>query len=58
MTLRLWTAFADSHPASPQGAQQLRLLDEYDMVGFSPRGVGASTRLSCATNELERFVDS
>ena len=57
MTLRLWTAFADSHPASPQGAQQLRLLDEYDMVGFSPRGVGASTRLSCATNELERFVD-
>ena len=57
MTLRLWTAFADSNPANPQGAQQLRLLDEYDMVGFSPRGVGASTRLSCATNELERLVD-
>lgn len=57
MTLRLWTAFADSNPANPQGARQLRLLDEYDMVGFSPRGVGASTRLSCATNELMRFVD-
>ena len=57
MTLHLWTAFADSNPASAQGAQQLRLLDEYDLVGFSPRGVGASTRLSCATNELERTVD-
>lgn len=57
MTLHLWAAFADSNPASSQGAQQLRLLDEYDMVGFSPRGVGASTRLSCATNELTRFVD-
>ena len=57
MTLTLWTAFADSNPANPQGARQLRLLNEYDMVGFSPRGVGASTRLSCATNELMRFVD-
>lgn len=57
MTLDLWHAFADSNPASPQGAQQLRLLDEYDMVGFSPRGVGASTRLFCATNELTRIVD-
>lgn len=58
LTLRLWSAFADSNPDHPQGAQQLRLLDEYDMVGFSPRGVGASTRLSCATNELKRFVDT
>jgi pimeloyl-ACP methyl ester carboxylesterase len=57
MTLHLWAAFADSNPASAQGAQQLRLLDEYDLVGFSPRGLGASTRLSCATNELERTVD-
>ena len=53
----LWGAFADSLPESPQGARQLRLLDEYDMVGFSPRGTGASTRLECATNELERSVD-
>ncbi len=55
--LRLLGAFALSDPDSPQGAQQLRLLAEYDMVGFSPRGLGASTRLHCATNELERFVD-
>ena len=36
---------------------QLRLLASYDMVGFSPRGTGASTRLICGSNELKRFVD-
>lgn len=57
LTFNLLTAFADSNPDSAQGAMQLRLLAEYDMVGFSPRGTGASTRLQCATNELQRFVD-
>jgi len=57
VTFRLWDAFADSHPGNPQGAQQLRLLDEYDLVGFSPRGPGASTQLQCGTNEPERPVD-
>lgn len=56
-SLTLLLAFGESNPASTQGALQLRLLDSYDMVGFSPRGTGASTRLQCATNELERFVD-
>lgn len=56
-TFKLFEAFAGSDPADPQGARQLRLLNEYDMVGFSPRGTGASTRLQCATNELEHFVD-
>ena len=55
--LTLLDAFALGNPDSPLGAQQLRLLAEYDMVGFSPRGMGASTRLHCATNELKRFVD-
>lgn len=50
----LMRAFADSDPADPQGARQLRLLDEYDMVGFSPRGTGASTQLHCGTNEQYR----
>lgn len=36
---------------------QLRLLGEYDAVGFSPRGTGASTQLQCATNELARPID-
>lgn len=57
MAFRLHHAFSKSLPENPQGALQLRLLDEYDMVGFSPRGVGASTRFACATNELERSVD-
>src|SRR5690606_33555779 len=48
----LHSIFAGSDPADPQGALQLRLLQEYDMVGFSPRGTGASSTLTCATNEL------
>ncbi|WP_051237502.1 alpha/beta fold hydrolase [Ottowia thiooxydans] len=55
--LSLFSAFANSNPDNPQGARQLRLLNEFDMVGFSPRGTGASTRLECSTNELEREVD-
>lgn len=55
--LSLFSAFAQSNPESTQGALQLRLLARYDMVGFSPRGTGASTRLTCGTNELKRFVD-
>ena len=54
LAFRFFMAFNDSNPDNPQGAQQLQLLDQYDMVGFSPRGVGASTRLECSTNELLR----
>jgi pimeloyl-ACP methyl ester carboxylesterase len=57
LTLMLWRSFQLANPASPLGAQQLKLMDSYDMVGFSPRGVGASTRFDCATNELARPVD-
>ncbi|MGB3070085.1 MAG: alpha/beta fold hydrolase [Ottowia sp.] len=55
-TFALFGAFYKSNPESPQGARQLRLLDEYDMVGFSPRGTGASTQLQCGTNEVERSL--
>ena len=58
LTFTLLNAFAKSSPDSPQGALQLRLLNEYDAVGFSPRGTGASTRLQCATNELARMVET
>lgn len=44
------------NPADALGALQLRLVGEYDMVGFSPRGVGASTRFECATNELQHQI--
>lgn len=53
-TFSLFWVFGQSNPESAQGALQLRLLASYDMVGFSPRGTGASTRLHCATNELKR----
>lgn len=56
-TLKLLDALADSNPDDPQGAMQLRLLGEYDIVGFSPRGTGASTRFKCASDEQSRFVD-
>lgn len=47
-----------SDPSSDMGALQLSLLAEYDVVGFSPRGTGASTRLVCGTNELQRHDDA
>lgn len=55
--LKLLSAFGLSNPDSQQGALQLRLLDRYDMVGFSPRGVGASSQLQCATSEFGRSVE-
>lgn len=55
--LSLFFAFRLSNPESPTGAQQQKLMASYDMIGFSPRGTGASTRIYCGTNEKQRFVD-
>ncbi len=33
-----------------------KMSDQYDLIGFSPRGVGASTQLICASNEQPRSV--
>lgn len=41
----------------PERALHQRLVDEYDMIGFSPRGTGASTQLRCASNELTHPLD-
>ncbi|WP_225783138.1 alpha/beta fold hydrolase [Xenophilus sp. Marseille-Q4582] len=49
--------FAGSDPAHSQGALQLRLLAEFDLIGFSPRGTGDSTALTCVTPLRERAVD-
>ena len=40
VTFRLWEAFVGSDAHDPQSALQLRLLDEYDMVGFFAPGCG------------------
>ena len=58
MTLLLFQYFRLANPESPLGAQQLKLMASYDMVGFSPRGTGGSTRALCATNELEKFQET
>lgn len=45
----LWT---DADPATPQGALRRDMTARYDLIGFSPRGTGASTALVCESNEL------
>lgn len=57
MTLALVDTFSRSLPATPLDGLQQRLLAGYDLIGFSPRGTGNSTTLTCTTNELQRFVD-
>lgn len=57
MPAALVLAFSGSNPDHPLGALQLRLLAEFDMVGFSPRGTANSSPLTCATSELARPVD-
>ncbi len=51
----LW---ADANPQSEQGRALKQLSNQYDLVGFSPRGVGASTQLYCASNEFEKETQS
>ena len=45
-------AWASADASQPLGAQYRKLGEQFDLIGFSPRGVGASTRLYCGTNEL------
>ncbi len=47
----LWT---DANPNSASGKALKDLSNRYDLIGFSPRGLGASSRLYCASNELLR----
>ena len=55
--LHLEGGFGADYPVVALRPLTQELLATYDMVGFSPRGTGASTRLQCGTNELERAVD-
>lgn len=49
----LWTG---ANPDDPSGAPFKQVSRAFDLVGFSPRGVGASTRTYCGSNELQPFV--
>ena len=45
-------------PRQSSPADQLfqSIAQRYDLIGFSPRGVGSSTRLDCATGVEQRFI--
>ncbi|HEY8514448.1 MAG TPA: alpha/beta fold hydrolase [Candidatus Binatia bacterium] len=43
----LGALFALADPSDPLGAKLRRISDEYDVIGFSPRGLGSSTHLTC-----------
>jgi pimeloyl-ACP methyl ester carboxylesterase len=49
----LWEA---ANPADPVGAIYKELSRRYDLIGFSPRGTGASTQLDCTSPEQLSFV--
>ncbi len=49
----LWSA---ANPADPVGAIYKEISERYDLIGFSPRGTGASTQLDCSSPEQMSFV--
>jgi pimeloyl-ACP methyl ester carboxylesterase len=56
--LSLYLALMSSDPNDPQGALQRQLIDTYDLVGFSPRGTGASTALECTSPKALHWIDN
>lgn len=46
------------NPATSLGQMYKKVSDSFNFVGFSPRGVGASTNLLCSGNELVYNVDA
>jgi pimeloyl-ACP methyl ester carboxylesterase len=50
------TLWSRGSPENPTGALYRQISREFDLIGFSPRGAGASTHLYCGTNGLFNFV--
>lgn len=46
----LWSS---ADPEDPLGKRLKSMSDRYDLIGFSPRGVGASSSLTCTSPELQ-----
>lgn len=44
--------WANGDTSTTGGANLKKMTEQYDLIGFSPRGVGASSRLYCGSNEL------
>ena len=47
MALDLGEVFDQARGETPLGAKLLQLRERYDLVGFSPRGLGTSSNLEC-----------
>ena len=47
--------FADAWSRDGAGALYQQMAREFDLIGFSPRGTGASTQLTCESNEFYPF---
>ena len=47
--------FADAWSRDGAGALYQQMAHEFDLIGFSPRGTGASTQLTCDSNEFYPF---
>ena len=50
--------FAQGNTADPTGKLIKDMSNRYDMIGFDPRGMGASSALTCSTSELFEIVNS
>ena len=49
----LWSG---ANEQTTTGALYKQMARSFDLVGFSPRGMGASTRLHCESDETKKFV--
>lgn len=50
--------FALGDPVDPDGKLMKDMSNRYDMIGFSPRGVGSSSALTCSSGELLELDNS
>lgn len=48
--------FTDADPSEPTGKLFKEMSNRYDLIGFSPRGVGSSSSLTCFSPELLEIV--
>jgi pimeloyl-ACP methyl ester carboxylesterase len=51
LSANLALASIRADPKTPAGVALNKLSEQYDMIGFSPRGTGQSSRLTCGSNE-------
>ena len=50
------TVLTNADPATPAGKLLKEMSSRYDLIGFSPRGVGSSSSLTCSSPELLEVV--